>query len=272
MPTTNETGDTSTTSDVTVTDNGSDNTGTNDIPSEFAELSLEELLNADLSDDPILGQEHKGLPSYGEILKHLPENGRKLIANLRSMTTKKTQELADARKQLEDERAEVLREKESLYAGKFAKEIADKANESTEDIDLYDEAGLNKRIEIETAKRLQALLAPAQQEIALAKRQAQLDDFKRANPDLTSKELRLPIAELLVQRPDLKLEDAYHIVKGRITSEKLAEEQASRKATTTTRKENLLKTSGGSSTVDMKAPKGMSAWEAFQYHKNNGMK
>jgi len=98
-----------TTSTGTETDTGSDNTGTSDIPSEYAELSLDELLNTDFSDDPILGQEHKGLPSYGDILKHLPENGRKLIANLRSMTTKKTQELAAARRQLEQERAEVLR-------------------------------------------------------------------------------------------------------------------------------------------------------------------
>lgn len=270
MTTTNETAN-STTSDVTETDISTESTET-DIPSEYANLSLDELLNADFSDDPILGQEHTGLPSYGEILKHLPENGRKLIANLRSMTTKKTQELSEARRQLETERADVLREKEALYSGKFAEDINRTASEDVTNLDIYDEAGLNKRIEIETAKRLQALLAPAQQEIAIARRQAQLDDFKRANPDIVSDEYRLPIAKLLMERSDLKLEDAYHIVKGRISSTKLAETESARKNLSNQRREGLLKTSGGSSTTDMKAPPGMSAWEAYNYHKNKGVK
>lgn len=254
-----------TTSD-TGTDAGSD-VGT-DIPSEYADLSLDDLLNADFSDDPILGQEHKGLPAYGDILKHLPENGRKLIANLRSMATKKTQELATARVQLEAERAAVQREKEALYSGQFARDIASKAAEDVSDIDLYDEAGLAKRIEIESAKKLQEMLRPVQNELETQKRQAQLESFKRENPDLISPEIKGEVAKLLVSRPELKLEDAYYIVKAKVNETKLKQVEAERKNLKGSQRDALLRTSGGSNVSDTKPPKGMSAWEAYQFHQS----
>ena len=41
------------------------------------EVTLEDLMNADFSDDPIMSQTHKGLKPYNEILQHIPEDARK---------------------------------------------------------------------------------------------------------------------------------------------------------------------------------------------------
>ena len=84
--------------------------------SKLGDMSLDDFMSMDFSDDPKLkdtfSQEHKGLPDYKTILmKHSTEEGRKLISNMRTSYTKKTQELAAARRELELEREQVLREK-----------------------------------------------------------------------------------------------------------------------------------------------------------------
>lgn len=74
------------------------------------QITLEELMSADFGDDPIMGQTHKGLKPYNEILQHLPEDARKLVSNLRAMSTQKTQEVADQRRALDTERANLIKE------------------------------------------------------------------------------------------------------------------------------------------------------------------
>ena len=106
------------------------------ISDKFLEsFNLDDLLSADFSEDEIMSTTHRDLPSYQEVMKHLPENGRKLISNLRAMTTRKTQEVADIRKQLEAERAAVAAERQALYNGEFAQNI--KTLAETPDCLLY---------------------------------------------------------------------------------------------------------------------------------------
>ena len=90
-------------------------------------FTLEDLLGADLGDDPVMQGEHKGLPHYNEILKHLPENGRKLIQNFRSSLTRKQQEYASLNKQLEAERADLPRQRALLSNSPAAQAIASPA-------------------------------------------------------------------------------------------------------------------------------------------------
>ena len=47
---------------------------------------------------------HKGMKPLHEWMQHIPEDARKHVANIRSSYTRKTQELAEMRKQLEVER------------------------------------------------------------------------------------------------------------------------------------------------------------------------
>ena len=61
------------------------------------DISLDELIGADFGDDPIMQGTHKGIPDYKKILEHIPENGRKLVQNLRASYTQKTTEIAELR-------------------------------------------------------------------------------------------------------------------------------------------------------------------------------
>ena len=93
------------------------------VESNDYELTLEELMGADFGDDPIMSQTHKGLKPYNQILESIPEDARKLVANLRAMATQKTQEVAEQRKSLESQRQDLIRERELLLNGGFKTQI-----------------------------------------------------------------------------------------------------------------------------------------------------
>lgn len=229
-----------------------------------AEVSLDELINADFGDDPVMQGTHKGIPDYKKILEHIPENGRKLVQNLRASYTQKTTEIAELRRQLEAERAEVLRERELLSNSEFAKQVKAVA-EAPLQHDAWSDEGLQERINKQAAEQMAKLLAPLQQDLESQRRQVALESFKSQHPDLTSDEMRVPIARMLMERPELRLEDAYHIVKGQLVSQ---QSTAARQI----QKETLLKTSTGNAVRNGETPKFKSAWDAYQYHKVNGVK
>ena len=226
------------------------------------EVTLEDLMNADFSDDPIMSQTHKGLKPYNEILQHIPEDARKLVANLRSMATQKTQEVAEQRRQLESERASLIREREALLNGTFAKNISELATKEVQ-FDPWSEEGMQQKIQQEAAKMFQQMLNPLQTELEQAKRGAQLEAFKSANPDLMT--YKTEIAKLLVDREDLKLEDAYYIVKG----QKAAQAAAADKEAARARVSSVAKTSTGNNVAGVTIPKFKDSWEAFQWFKQN---
>lgn len=232
-----------------------------DIPGDFS-LTLEDLMSADFGEDPIMGQTHKGLPAYNEILEHLPENGRKLISNLRSMATTKTQELAEMRKQVQAERESLIREREALLGGQFKQHIDSLASRQTE-YDPWSEEGIQAKIQSESAKMFQNMLAPMQAELEAAKRASSLESFKAANPDLMT--YRDDIAKLLIARDDLKLEDAYYIVKGQKAGEQVAKDREAAKS----RVSSVAKTSTGQNINGTVVPKFKNAYEAYTYFKAN---
>jgi hypothetical protein len=68
---------------------------------------------------------------------------------------------------------------------------------------------------------------------------------------------------MLMERPELKLEDAYFIVKGQVSRQQTdAAKQIQR--------ETLKKTSTGTAVRNGEPPKFKDAWTAYQYHKANG--
>lgn len=243
---------------------------TSDIPEEAVDaFNIDELINASFDEDPVMSGEHKiGVP-YQEVLKHIPENGRKVIQNLRSSYTKKTQEIASIRADLEAQRADLLRQQQLLNSPAFRENIEQKAN-SEEKYDIWDTEGRQKEIERQAAKMMQQMLEPLQNEMKVQQRQNQLDKFKSEHPDL--KEHRLEIAKMLNTRPELKLEDAYWLVKGRAASEEATKLREEKLAGRQSSREGLYKTSNGKnvSPRNIKAPKFKSAWEAYQFHKSQG--
>lgn len=138
------------------------------VDSNEYQITLEELMTADFGDDPIMSTTHRGLKPYNEILQHLPEDARKLVSNLRAMSTQKTQEVADQRRALDTERANLIKERELLLGGGFQKQINELASKPIEH-DAWSEEGMQQRIQQEAAKMFQQMLNPLQMELEQAK-------------------------------------------------------------------------------------------------------
>ena len=231
---------------------------------EDLDLSLDELVGADYDDHPELKGGHKGLPDYKKILEHLPENGRKLLGNLRASYTQKTQEISDLRRALEGERAQLERDRKLMTDSEFSQQVRQLADKPLEH-DAWSDEGLQERINKQAAAMMQQMLTPLQQDLDTQRRQVTLDTFKAQHPDLVSDEIRMPVAQLLMQRPELKLEDAYFIVRGQL-------QKAQADTQRTAQRETLKKTSTGTAVRNAAPPKFKDAWSAYQYHKTNGSK
>jgi hypothetical protein len=225
-------------------------------------ITLDDLMKADFSDDPIMGQTHKGLKNYNDILQNIPEDARKLVANLRAMATTKTQEVADQRRQLQTERENLIRDREALLSGNFRQNLENIVSKPIE-YDPWTEEGIQARIQQESAKMFQQMLAPMQAELEAAKHAASLEAFKSANPDLLN--YRDDIAKLLISREDLKLEDAYFIAKGQKAAQFGAQERDAAKS----RVSAVQKTSTGQNINGVTVPKFANAWEAYSFFKDN---
>lgn len=186
---------------------------------------------------------HKGI-NYNEVISSLPDDARNLLSNIRADYTRKTQEIAEQRKALEALQA-------SLLKGADNSNMHDVANRDTVELDPYDTASFEAKIQQEVARRMQELLEPMREEQYRMTKRAQLDKFKAENPDLM--DFKKPIAELLQSNANLSLEDAYHIVKGRTLTEQNKTLKAELDARTSRMRDVGLKLSQGSSARDLKS-------------------
>lgn len=153
--------------------------------------------------------ETKGL-NYAKVYDTLPEDAKKIVANLRADYTKKTQSIAEQRKQLEADR-------KALLESGFYDKVKAQSESFTGELDPFNPQSIEAKIQAEVAKRMKELIEPMRQEAELTKRQIALDNFKKENPDLA--EYKTDIAKLLLADKNLTLEKAYWIVKGQKTTE-----------------------------------------------------
>lgn len=180
--------------------------------------------------------EFKGV-DYNKTINELPDDAKKILANLRSDYTRKTQELSAKQKELETQR-------QALLESEAYKAIQAKATEAPVDADPWDPQAFNQRIEQEVAKRLADVLKPMQNEWESQQRRAKLDKFKSENPDLES--YKTEIVEVLKTNDNLSLEQAYYLVKGKTQTEKLRHAEQELQAYKTAAKDYGLKVSVGS--------------------------
>jgi hypothetical protein len=101
-----------------VTDNTSVDTTSAETPEAVdtllaEDLSVEDLLglNSEVAPEFTEDAAYKGMKPLHEWTKHLPEDVRKHLANIRSDYTRKTQEISLIKKQLEDERRALSNQK-----------------------------------------------------------------------------------------------------------------------------------------------------------------
>lgn len=252
------------TEEVVETDDGSADGGDEDIEL----MTIEELLGISEEDYEEFTEDanHKGMKPLHEWMKHIPEDVRKHVANIRSSYTRKTQEIAEMRKALEAERMELQRQQDNALNNPFLAR-AEEELAKDEEYDIYTTEGMQAEIKRQAAKMLQEMMKPAQEEIQMKQRRMQLEQFKTDNPELMDDDYRLPVAQMLQERPELRLEDAFYIVKAKVDATKLKAEREQVAKQKSSRRETLRKTSGGKSVSPSGTPKFRSAWEAYQYHK-----
>ena len=180
--------------------------------------------------------EFKGI-DYNKTINELPDDAKKILANLRSDYTRKTQELSSKQKELESQRQALL-ESDAYRA------IQAKATEAPVDADPWDPQAFNQRIEQEVAKRLADVLKPMQNEWESQQRRQKLDKFKAENPDIET--YKTEIVEVLKTNDNLSLEQAYYLVKGKTQTQKLRQAEQELVAYKTAAKDYGLKVSIGS--------------------------
>ena len=188
------------------------------------ESNIEDLLSAEIP-DPILSSEenYTGI-NYQDVVQGLPDAAKKIIANLRSSYTKKTQELAEQQKIMNQHVEEITSQRKALFESDFYKGIQEQAGQEKKDLAPYDPKSFEARIQSEVAKRMQDMLKPMKQAQELQQQKYALETFKREHPDLES--MKKDVAGVLMQNKHMNLEQAYWVVKGK----KLQEESKNQEA------------------------------------------
>lgn len=236
------------------------------------DITIEDLLGITEEDYEEFAEEanHKGMKPLHEWMKHVPEDVRKHIANIRSSYTRKTQEIAQQRRELEEAKAQMLNQRQSVLDNSTVKHFEQHITE--EEYDPYTAEGMQAEIKRQAALMLKQMMEPAQQkmqqEIEMERRTMALQQFKQQHPDLVSPEMKMPIAQLLAERPELKLEDAYYIVKSKMDNARASENADLERTRKSNRKSTLKSTSVGRSVSPSGTPKFRDAWSAYQWHKS----
>jgi hypothetical protein len=235
--------------------------------SDELDLTIDELikLNSENFKEFTEDANHKGMKPLAHWMQHVPEDVRKHIANLRADYSRKTQSLSQERKEIERLRQELTNTKSGVIDGPLAKLVSQVDTEVEHD--LFDPEGMKKEIQRQAALMLQEMLRPAQEQVQAEQRKLQLEKFKSENPELTQPEYRGQILQLLQDRPELKLEDAFYIVKAKVDSVKIAEERAKNAERKQQHASTLQKTGGGSAVSPKGTPKFKNAYDAYLYHK-----
>jgi len=189
-----------------------------------ADHRIDELLTAEI-DEPIFssGENYKGI-NYQEVVRELPEDAKKIIANLRSSYTRKTQELAEQQKIMQQHVDEIQANRSALFNSEFNKSIEETASTDKKDVDPFNPKTIEERIQHEVAKRMQDMLKPMKQAHQLQQQRIKLEAFKKDHPDLDG--MKKEVAKVLTDHKGMNLEQAYWVVKGKKLDEQTKNQEA----------------------------------------------
>ena len=154
--------------------------------------------------------------SWDKLFDQADENSQRAMQQLRADYTRKTQELAAERKELQEQAQQIQAMKMSLEDNAAYKAIQEAATEDAGEFDPYDSASFERYVNKIVAERLQAVLQPMAEQQMKAQAQTKVQTFMAQHPDLQSDEdLKSEVRETLLKNESLSLQDAYWIVKGR---------------------------------------------------------
>jgi hypothetical protein len=233
----------------------------------FEDYTLDDLMKLTEENDPLFSNDaqHKGMKPLNHWIQHTPEDVRKHLANIRADYTRKTQELARMRREVEDAQKKMKLQSDTIVNGALASSL--KNVDTTTEYDLFDPEGMKNEIQRQAQLLLKEMLQPAQEQIEIQQRKLQLEQFKVDNPEITDPEYRKPMIELLKSRPELKMEDAFFIVKAKVGSSKLQQERDQIAARKQRQREVVRKSSSGSRSTPSGTPQFKNALEAYKWHK-----
>ena len=168
--------------------------------------------------------------SWDDAIGQVPPDIAKLMKNMRADYTRKTQELADQRR-------DFVREREALMKGaETLKEV------EVPDYDPFNEQSINARIEAEVNRRLQEVLAPMQQEYETMAAEDSYNSFLQAHPDFKEDQaLRSEVQHLLEGNEALDLETAYWAARGKAAKLQREKDATRKKAERSARKQAAMK-------------------------------
>lgn len=230
-------------------------------------MTLDDLMDLSSEDYPEFGEEnHTGMQPLHHWMKHVPEDVRKHISNLRNDYTRKSQELAKMRSEVEEARAAMRQQNDNIIGGSTAKLVENIDTEA--EYDLFDPEGMKAEIQRQAKLMLRDMLQPAQEELQAQQRRMELEKFKSENPEMTDPEYRKEIVNMLKTRPELKLEDAFYIVKSKIGSTQLQKERAELAERKSRQKEMARLSGRGTRTRPSGTPQFKNALEAYKWHKS----
>lgn len=159
--------------------------------------------------------------SWDSIYASMPPEAQRAMAEMRKIMTRKTQELAQERKALQAQHA-------ALASSGLMEQLAQQAQSGPEDFDPFNPEHIKAAIQAKVAAQLQEILAPIAQQQQHREAVNRFESFKADHPDLMGDPtVKQGVFEALQADPNLKLEAAYWMVKGRILS-KQQEETAQR--------------------------------------------
>ena len=231
-------------------------------------FTLDDLMAYSEENDPLFTDDaqHKGMKPLHEWIHNVPEPVRKHLANIRADYTRKSQDLATMRKEVEAAQRAMEAQNDAITNGSMARQLRDV--DENADYDLFDPEGMKAEIQRQAKLMLRDMMAPAQEELEVKQRRMALQQFKADNPEITDPAYRAPMIELLKNRPELKMEDAFYIVKAKVGSTKLQQERDEIAARKAERRSVVRKSSTGSRSNPSGTPKFSSALEAYKFHKS----
>jgi transcriptional regulator with XRE-family HTH domain len=219
-------------------------------------LTVDDLLSMGPEVDPLFVDDanYTGIKPLSEQIKNLPEATRKNIANLRAQVTRKQQELAAQTRTLETKIQQYEQERSNLTSSPWANKLKELAA-TAPDVDPWTPEGIEKLIEHRTAQQLQAFLEPLREQVATSQQRTAAETFMAANPDLkTDPEIRDGVKQALVANMDLGLEEAYWMVRGKVSAQRERERAQAVSQERQVRREAVSKTASGPSGVSLDKP------------------
>lgn len=234
-------------------------------PVELNDIDIDAIFDEALG-KPNTETNHKGLNTK-QIIDSLPEEAKQLVNNLRGMTTKKTQALAEEKRQLELERQKLIDDR-NLWLNETEERLLRAANSPDEDIDIYSQDGMNKLVEKQVAQKLLEQNKILKDQVSKQERAKNIQEFKRQHSDMDK--YKDDIAMTLASNKNLSLIDAYWVVKGQHAEKTKLEEGARYKQQIEQKKNAIEKVSTGINMNGTPTKKFSSAEEAYEYRTRTG--